>query len=320
MDLALTYLCNNDCLHCYNVKSRQKKELPAEEWIRIIDKLWQVGIPHIVFTGGEPTLKSDLPQLIKHAESVGQISGLNTNGRRLKDKLFVDQLVESGLDHVQITLESNNPDIHDQMVNHPGAWKETVAGIKNVLATNLFVMTNSTLLRQNSKYLEELLVFLADLGVPTVGLNALIHSGRGKTIGAGLDEIELPRLLELAQKVAQKNKQRLIWYTPTRYCHFDPMMLQLGVKGCTAALYNMCIEPDGSVIPCQSYYESLGKFLSLPWEQIWNHPLALHLRQRKYVPFDCLPCPLLIECGGGCPLAESVSQPLPYRMTELAFK
>jgi len=206
------------------------------------------------------------------------------------------------------------------MVNHPGAWKETVAGIKNVLATNLFVMTNSTLLRQNSKYLEELLVFLADLGVPTVGLNALIHSGRGKTIGAGLDEIELPRLLELAQKVAQKNKQRLIWYTPTRYCHFDPMMLQLGVKGCTAALYNMCIEPDGSVIPCQSYYESLGKFLSLPWEQIWNHPLALHLRQRKYVPFDCLPCPLLIECGGGCPLAESVSQPLPYRMTELAFK
>lgn len=318
MDLAVTYLCNNDCSHCYNVKARSKEELSTEKWNAVLEKLWKIGIPHIVFTGGEPTLRTDLPELISFAEMTGQITGINTNGRKLKDKQFVDRLVDAGLDHVQITLESHKSVIHDRMVQHPGAWEETIAGIKNALATKLFVMTNSTLLDENSRSLGDHLDFLADLGVPTIGLNALIYSGRGKTAGTGLPESDLPHLLELAQKKTQQHKQRLIWYTPTRYCHFDPMQLQLGVKGCTAALYNMCIEPDGTVIPCQSYYESLGNFLNAPWDSIWNHELAVRLRERKYVPFDCLPCPLLTECGGGCPLAESTSQPQPYRLSQLA--
>lgn len=318
MDLALTYLCNNDCSHCYNVKTRQKEELPTEQWSAILDKIWQIGIPHIVFTGGEPTLRKDLPELIAHAERNGQITGLNTNGRRLKDREYVDQIAAAGLDHVQVTLESQSNSIHDRMVCHEGAWKETVAGIRNALATRLFVMTNSTLLKDNVDSLSDHLDFLADLGVPTVGLNALIYSGRGKTAGSGLPESELPRLLEIAQKKTVQNHQRLIWYTPTRYCHFDPMQLQLGVKGCTAALYNMCIEPDGAIIPCQSYYESLGNFLSDPWDSIWNHELSVRLRERKYVPFDCLPCPLLVECGGGCPLAEAASQPQPARVIQAA--
>jgi radical SAM protein with 4Fe4S-binding SPASM domain len=78
--------------------------------------------------------------------------------------------------------------------------------------------------------------------------------------------------------------------------------MDLGVKACTAALYNMCVEPDGAVIPCQSYYEPLGNILEDPWERIWNHDLALALRERKYVPDKCHECPELTICGGGCPL------------------
>jgi len=65
----------------------------------------------------------------------------------------------------------------------------------------------------------------------------------------------------------------------------------------------LCIEPDGEVIPCQSYYQSLGNILAQPWESIWNHPLALWLRERRYVPEACHDCPVLAECGGGCPLS-----------------
>ena len=63
-----------------------------------------MGIPHVVFTGGEPTLRPDLPELVAHAEKNGQITGLNTNARRLSDTKYVDNLVASGLDHVQITV------------------------------------------------------------------------------------------------------------------------------------------------------------------------------------------------------------------------
>jgi radical SAM protein with 4Fe4S-binding SPASM domain len=304
MDLALTYRCQNDCAHCYNVRGRRPDELTAADWRTVLDRLWRIGVPHIVFTGGEPTLRPDLPELIAHAEHNGQITGLNTNARRLKNPEYVQQLVDAGLDHVQITLESHIPEIHDHMVGRPGAWSETVAGIRNALNSPLFVMTNTTMLNNNAADLAGTLDFLAELGVPTIGLNALIYSGSGARVGTGLPESSLPALLELARQCTESRGQRLIWYTPTQYCHFDPLQLDLGVKGCTAALYNMCIEPDGSVLPCQSYYQPLGNFLSDPWEQIWNHDLSVQLRDRKDVDPACSTCAAFEQCGGGCPLAR----------------
>ncbi len=325
MDLALTYRCNNACAHCYNARPRQYPELSTDEWKRIIDRLWDLAIPHIVFTGGEPTLRPDLPELIAHAERNGQITGINTNGRKLSDRSYVEALVSAGLDHVQITLESHNPVIHDAMVSIPGsgargAWEQTTAGLRNVLDTSLFVMTNTTLLQANSPFLGETLDFLAETGVPTVGLNALIYSGRGATVGSGLPESALPPLLDLARQKLDVHGQRLIWYTPTQYCHFDPVQLDLGVKGCSAALYNMCIETDGAVIPCQSYYQPLGNLLADPWDSIWNHILAVSLRERRDVQPGCTTCALLPECGGGCPLAREFQSLQPISSESALFQ
>jgi radical SAM protein with 4Fe4S-binding SPASM domain len=271
MDLALTYRCNNDCAHCYNARPREYPELPTQAWKDIIDRVWDLGIPHIVFTGGEPTIRDDLPELIAHAEGNGQITGLNTNGRRLRDPEYLAALVQSGLDHVQITLESHDPTIHDAMVARKGAWAQTVQGVRNALNSPLYVMTNTTL--------------------------------KGLHVGTGLHESQLPPLLDLAREATGLHNQRLIWYTPTQYCQFDPTQLELGIKGCTAALYNMCVEPDGGVLPCQSYYQQLGNLRTDPWDTIWNHELAISLRERRYVNEECKHCDLLPECGGGCPLA-----------------
>ncbi|HSB66420.1 MAG TPA: radical SAM protein [Anaerolineales bacterium] len=302
MDLAITYRCNNDCSHCYNARIREYPELSTSDWHQVLDRLWAIGIPHVVFTGGEPTLRKDLPELIAHAQQNGQITGINTNGRRLSDSSYAEELVNAGLDHVQITLESHDPHIHDSMVNSHGAWKQTVSGIRNVLETPLYVMTNTTMLTTNSPQLRQTLEFLSALGVPTIGLNALIYSGRGLSVNSGLAETELPDLLNLARQITAEHNQHLIWYTPTQYCNFDPVQLELGVKGCTAAMYNMCIEPNGDVIPCQSYYQCVGNILTSPWKKIWNHDLSIHLREHKYIPEKCLGCALLRECGGGCPL------------------
>lgn len=302
MDLALTYRCNNDCSHCYNARPRSYPEMTTSQWKEVLDRLWEYGIPHIVFTGGEPTLRDDLPELIAHAQKIGQIAGLNTNGRRLSDPAYVESLVNAGLDHVQITLESSDPAVHDKMVQSRGAWRQTVAGISKVLDTSVFVMTNTTMLADNAAAIGDTLDFLANLGVPTVGLNALIHSGRGLECGAGLNEADLTPLLNIALEKTSYAGQRLIWYTPTQYCNLDPVALELGVKGCTAALYNMCVEPDGAVIPCQSYYQPLGSLLEDRWDAIWNHSLAQELRERRGIPQKCGGCILLAECGGGCPL------------------
>lgn len=305
MDIALTYQCNNDCFHCYNDPNRNPSPLSLEQWKAVLDRVWELGIPHVVFTGGEPTLIENLVQLIEYAKQKGLIVGLNTNGRRLSDIGYAQSLRSAGLDHVQITLESADPTVHDRIVQKNGAWRQTIAGIQNAIKTQSYVMTNTTLLRENLATLPETLNFLADLGVTTVGLNALIYSGRGCSVGYPLTEGELLPLLKFAQEFVEQSGQRLIWYTPTHYCHFDPTSLNLGVKGCTAALYNMCIEPNGEVLPCQSYYHSLGNFLSDEWESIWHHPLAERLRKRKYISERCEDCLIVAQCGGGCPLAPT---------------
>jgi len=302
MDLAVTYRCNNDCAHCYNARERNFPELSTEQWKKILDQLWLLGVPHIVFTGGEATLRNDLPELIAHAENIGQITGLNTNARRLSDQRYVQKLVEAGLDHVQITVESCDEQIHDEMMRTKGAFKQTIQGLKNVLASPLYVMTNTTMLRTNIHTIPDTLDFLADTGVRTIGLNALIYSGHGLSVGTGLAESELQPILDMAVQKTSERGQRLIWYTPTQYCQFDPTQSNLGVKGCTAALYSMCIESNGNVLPCQSYYHSLGNILTDPWDSIWNHQLSIQLRERRGLPAKCAGCPIVSECGGGCPL------------------
>jgi len=302
MDLALTYRCNNGCSHCYNAREHNFPELDTAHWKQILDRLWNLGVPHIVFTGGEPTLREDLPELIAHAESNGQITGLNTNARRLSSESYIKKLVAAGLDHVQITVESCDESVHDRMVATGGAFRQTIQGLRNALSTSLYVMTNTTMLRTNVHKIPETLDFLGDLGVETIGLNALIYSGHALTVGTGLSEAELQPLLEIATQKTSTRGQRLIWYTPTQYCQFDPTLQNLGVKGCTAALYSMCIESNGGVLPCQSYYHPLGNFLTDNWETIWNHDLSVKLRERRGLPDKCTGCALLPECGGGCPL------------------
>jgi len=302
MDLAVTYRCNNDCAHCYNARERDFPELSTEQWKKILDQLWALGVPHIVFTGGEATLRNDLPELIAHAESNGQITGLNTNARRLADMSYVQKLVDAGLDHVQVTVESCDETTHDEMMRAKGAHKQTIRGLQNVLQTRLYVMTNTTMLRSNVHKIPDTLDFLADLGVPTVGLNALIYSGNGLTVGTGLRESELQPILDMATRKTAEHGQKLIWYTPTQYCQFDPTASNLGVKGCTAALYSMCIESNGNVLPCQSYYTPVGNILSDSWDSIWNHSLSAQLRERQGLPEKCDGCPVVAECGGGCPL------------------
>jgi radical SAM protein with 4Fe4S-binding SPASM domain len=304
MDLALTFRCQNGCLHCYTGGPHETEEMSAEKWKLVLNKMKNLGIFIATFTGGEPTLRGDLPELIAHAQKLGIVTGLVTNGRSLKDKDYVAALEKCGLDFAQVTLESSDPNIHDRMTGSPGSWEETVAGIRNLIPTQVYTTTNTTLTKLNASGFLETLEFVHDLGVREFGCNGLIHSGRGPEFAKdfGLSSDELKTLLPRIQERAAQLSMTFLWYTPTRYCELDPVSLGLGVKSCTACGMNMCIGPSGDVYPCQSYFQSLGRFLETEWKRIWNHSLSKQLRARMYAPDDCGECPDYSVCGAGCPL------------------
>ncbi len=302
MDLALTYRCQNDCGHCYN-ESKDRKELTAEQWKAVTSKLWKLGIPHIVFTGGEPTLYPWLEGLIAHSESFGQVTGMITNGRNLREPGYLKRLVEVGLDHVQITVLSHRMSIHDALVRSEGAWDETVAGLKVALSEDLYVSTNTTIMRANCGEIEETMRFLVSLGVKNIAFNSIIRSGKGEQ-AEGITYQELTSALRRLKAIASESKVNLIWYSPTPYCEFNPVNEGVGIKQCTACALNMAIEPDGTVLPCQSYYEPLGNILSDSWASIWEHDLCKSIRGRKYLDGRCADCELWEVCGGGCPLSR----------------
>ncbi|MHA1972335.1 MAG: radical SAM protein [Candidatus Hodarchaeales archaeon] len=305
MDLALTYRCNNSCDHCYNQpNSPNATELDTETWKQILERLWDLGIPHVAFTGGEPTLRDDLTALIDHAENIGIVTGLITNGRKLSVEAYTNGLVTAGLDHIQITFESSDKSIHNKMVGNKQAWDETVQGIKNAVATPIYTLTNTTLTKLNVNTILDTIEYLHGLEVEQFACNSIIFAGKGKNMSPiALTEKELIPILESITDLADDLDLNFIWYTPTRYCELDPVNLDLGVKRCSASHLAMAIEPNGTVIPCQSYYEGLGNILEDSWDSIWNHKLSKSLRSHSNAPDECQECSQLDLCGGGCPLS-----------------
>ena len=304
MDLAITYRCQNRCAHCYNQESRQVEELGTADWRRVLDACEAAGIPHVVFTGGEPTLRKDLAELVAYAGELGLVTGLNTNGRRLKEAEYTRKLRDAGLDHVQITLESADPNIHNAMTR-ADSFDDSLAGLRAAKAAGIYTLTNTTLTKVNLMGIESLVDLVAAEGLLSFAVNGMIYSGKGKAAGTDLTPEETAPALKLLAQRARAKGLRLVWYTPTRYCELNPVEMALGVKQCTAARISMAVEPDGTVIPCQSYYQGVGNILKDPWPSIWNNPLCQQLRKPQKPLEACEACEHLTLCGGGCPIANA---------------
>ena len=306
VDLALTYACNNDCPHCYNEPDRfELSSLDREGWERVLDLLAEVGVPHVIFTGGEATLHPDLPDLIAHARDRGQVAGLNSNARRLGHRPYAEELLRAGLEHLQVTVESHRPEVHDAMQG-TRAFDQTIRGLRTALEVGIPSISNTTLTLRNRGHVEETLDFLHDLGIRTFAMNGMIYSGGGTSNPDAIPEPELAPLLVRIRDHAASRGMRFLWYTPTEYCRMSPVELELGAKRCNAGEYSMCVEPNGDVLPCQSFYVSAGNLLRDPWPTIWGGALFRSFRDREDdpgasgLPEKCWECPDLPLCGGGC--------------------
>jgi len=127
-EIAVTYRCNNKCRFCYAYSPyRESGEMTTEQVKRVIDIIVDdAHVPSLSFTGGEPTLREDLFELIAHGRERSLRVNLITNGRRCADKEYVQSLVDAGLNSAQVSIEGPDAESHDYIVGIPGAFDQTV--------------------------------------------------------------------------------------------------------------------------------------------------------------------------------------------------
>jgi organic radical activating enzyme len=243
LDCALTYQLPPGIDPQFAPHTRASQDLSTQEWIIILDKAWAAGIPHVIFTGGEPTLRDDLLELILYAEKIGLVTGLLTDGIRLTESGYFDSLLQTGLDHLLYLLQ---PD-------QDGIWDS----IQEAAQSDIFTTIHLTITPKDQPDIDSYLERLSALGVSSISLSASSE--------------ELADALLFARETAADLDLSLVWDTPVPHSMQNPFALEF--KGRErppgaghAWLY---VEPDGDVLPDQDINQVLGNLLNDPWETIW---------------------------------------------------
>lgn len=265
--------CNQKCLHCYAAGQPmgESRELTTAEWKDVLARLRAANIPQVTFTGGEPTLRGDLVELVDAAQWF--VTRLNTNGRLLTPQLC-RALAEASLDSVQVTLYAADAEAHNALVGAPG-FDETVRGIRNAVNAGLIVSVNTPLCSLNRDYAATLR-FAAALGVRYATCSGLIPSGGAEgaeSRATRLSAEELTEILQSAVAAAHELSMELDFTSPGWLKEETLRSLGLHlIPSCGACLSNMAIAPDGTVIPCQSWLggTALGNILTDDWPAIWD--------------------------------------------------
>jgi radical SAM protein with 4Fe4S-binding SPASM domain len=305
-EIALTYRCNNRCFFCYASapdRGREVPEMTTVEVKAVLDKIRdQAQVPMVSFTGGEPTLRPDLPELIAHAKSLGMWANLITNGVRCADPDFVAQLAEVELNSAQVSLEAGDAAVHDAVVDHRGAFEQTVAGVHNLRAAGIRTHTNTTINARNRDVLPELIDFVArELGSEYLSMNMVIRTGGA----VGVPDVSYSEIGQLALSLkarAEEQGIRFVWYSPVPYCLFNPAAHGLGGQSCAAADGLLSIAPDGDVLPCSSFERGIGNLLHEEFEAVWQRRSARYWRDKEFLPPGCRDCELADMCCAACPL------------------
>ncbi len=315
----ITYQCNLRCMHCYiRAGLPGRPELSEEEVLRIAGELVEHGVPHIVFTGGEPLVSSKFWRVLEALKGRGRPGrSVSTNGTLITPE-NAGRLAELGVSYVGVSLDSLDPETHDKFRGVKGAWKASVEGMRNSVEAGLPTGLRVTVTRWNIGEIPGMIDFAARLGLERVSIYLLDTVGRATDISGDLPgREELRRLVDRLIGVAREYRGVLeillvrmnfagIYLadilSESREEFLDYLKLVQSQGDCgrkTVSIY-----PDGTVKPCQFIEhvtigdlrrQRLGEILS-PGNPLLRPFLSVDERLRGP---KCSRCPFKSVCGGG---------------------
>ncbi len=283
-----------------------RQEMSADEVRQVIDQLARDGkVPSVSFTGGECTLRPELPQFIAHARHRGMRVNIITNGIVCSSRSYVDSLVAAGLTSAQVSLSGPTAAVHDSLAQRPGAFEKAVQGIRNLKDAGLHVHTNTTICEENILLLREIIDLARSLDLPHVSMNQIIPTGTPMLPRHERLKVSYSRIGQYvlqAKEHADSVGIDFHWYSPTPFCIFNPIAHGLGNKGCAACDGLIHVSPAGEVLPCSSFARGVGNLLEHGFEQVWFGADAQYYKHKRAAHSICRRCEHFALCQGACTL------------------
>ncbi len=317
-----TKRCNLNCVHCYSRSTDEgaSGEMTTAEAKAMIDDLSTFGVPVILFSGGEPLTRGDLPELAAYAKEKGLRAVISTNGT-LIDKKVAATLKEIGLSYVGISIDGLK-EVHDAFRKKEGAFEAAMVGLRNCKEAGIKVGLRFTMNARNAAEIKGVFDLMEEEGIPRICFYHLVYSGRGSSLRKedlshddtrkALDLI-MARTKEMFEKGINPEVltvdnhadgpylyMKLLQEDPERAAKALELLKMNG--GNSTGIAIGCVSWDGNVHPDQFWRgHLLGNVKERPLSEIWrdlSNPLMAGLKDRKpLIKGRCASCKWLDICN-----------------------
>ncbi|MDA0653788.1 MAG: pyrroloquinoline quinone biosynthesis protein PqqE [Proteobacteria bacterium] len=300
----LTHRCPLQCPYCSNPLEleRASNEIDTATWLRVLDEAAAMGMHQVHFSGGEPTVRKDLEELVRHADENGLYSNLITSGVLL-DRTRLEALAELGLEHVQISFQDTVAPNADRIGGYKGGHEKKIALAHMVRETGLALTVNAVVHRQNIEHVPDFLDMAVDLGAERIEIAQVQYYGWAlKNRAAFIPTYDqLKRTTEFVTEARERLKGVLVidYVVPDYYARRPKTCM----GGWGRRFLN--INPAGKVLPCHAAESIPGLTFhsvhdhSLAW--IWENSSAFNkYRGTAWMPEPCKSCDRAELDWGGC--------------------
>lgn len=303
--LEITHRCPLQCPYCSNPVEldRSGKELITEEWKKVLSELAEIGVLQVHFSGGEPTARKDLVELVKHASDVGLYTNLITSAVLLTRERL-SELADAGLCHVQISFQGIEEGLADRVAGYKGGHRKKLEVAKWTRELDLPLTVNAVMHRQNLHQLPDIIQMSIDLDADRLEVANVQYYGWALKNRAAL----MPTVaqLEKCTRIVEEARERLkgtlaIDYVVPDYYALRPKKC---MGGWGRQFFN--ISPAGKVLPCHAAesitgldFESVRSNHSIAW--IWQNSDAFNrYRGTGWMKEPCKSCEFREIDFGGC--------------------
>ncbi|RJF70235.1 pyrroloquinoline quinone biosynthesis protein PqqE [Rhodopseudomonas palustris] len=303
--LELTHRCPLQCPYCSNPVELERggSELSTDEWKRVLSELAAIGVLQVHFSGGEPTARKDLVELVQHASDLGLYTNLITSAVLLtRERLAA--LADAGLCHVQISFQGNEPMLADRVGGYANGHAKKIEVARWTRELDLPLTVNAVMHRQNLHQLPDIIEMAVGLDADRLEVANVQYYGWALKNRAALmptlQQIEDCTALVEAARERLKGQLSIDYVVPDYYA----LRPKTCMGGWGRQFFN--ISPSGKVLPCHAAetitgltFDSVRGGASIA--EIWRNSEALNrYRGTGWMQQPCASCAFKEIDFGGC--------------------